>query len=126
MADYREISQSYAQGGFRALALANGGASVAVLSQFAELNELGLKSATAWSLYCWVSGIIFALLCWIAGFSSTRYVDRSERAGNAAESRAEMKISDRHMNIGVCLFFLSTIAFGAGFIVLAYTYMSIP
>lgn len=68
MADYREISQEYAQGGFKAVALLNGGAAVAILTQLSELKELAQPVLVASSF--WAAGITLSALAWIAAFIS--------------------------------------------------------
>ena len=53
MADYREISQAYAQGAAKVAVLINGAAAVAVLNQVSGLKDIRLE-------------VTFALLSWAA------------------------------------------------------------
>ncbi len=110
MADYREISQQYAQGGIKAFILLNAGASVAVLSQALDLIQKGLASEVRLAMTLWVLGIVAAALVWVAGFFSTRLVDKSED-----EKRPEyLRLSNAFMAIGLGLMLLSLVLFALG------------
>ena len=80
MADYREISQQYAQGAIKAVILVNGGAAVAVLSQVSTLLRLLDHQLVACALFVFLIGVSFGLATWLFGFLSTRYVDIAERS----------------------------------------------
>lgn len=109
MADYREISQQYAQGGIKAAAVLNGGAAIALLSQAADLLEKGFGDHVSKSLSIWAAGIVVSALTWMVAFLSTRHVDRSEQAGRDQER--ELRISDRYMTAGVVLVAISIALF---------------
>ena len=79
MADYREISQTYAKGAINTAMIVNAGAAVALLSQLGELMDNGLIGVVRPAMEVWTFGIAAAAFAWVAGFTSTRYVDRSER-----------------------------------------------
>ena len=113
MADYREISQDYAQGAIKATLLVNGGAAVAVLSQLSDFIELELSYATAVAILLWSIGIILGALTWLIAFFSTRHVDRSERS-IGAEVDEELRLSDRYMYIGILLLVVSFMLFLLG------------
>jgi hypothetical protein len=119
MADYREISQSYAQGAIKAVILINSGALVACLSQlsslFAHLDGLVLGAA----FFCWIFGIVLGVAAWGFGFLSTRYVDISERG-----SPEEIRISNRWLRLGFAAFVLATVAFPVGAMLLVFKLVS--
>ena len=121
MADYREISQQYAQGGLRALAVANGGAAIAVLSQLGQLQQLDLAASTGNALIAWVVGISLALTCWLISFLSTRHVDRSEEPSR--DNEKERKISNYFMYFGMILFLGSLACFAYGCISLSIAFI---
>jgi hypothetical protein len=105
MADYREISQQYAQGGIKAAAVLNGGAAIALLTQTADLLEKGYGQQVANSLELWAAGVTASAVTWIIAFLSTRHVDRSEERGRNTDY--ELVTSDRYMLIGLLLFCVS-------------------
>ncbi|WP_323008561.1 hypothetical protein [Paracoccus sp. (in: a-proteobacteria)] len=105
MADYREISQQYAQEGIKAAAVLNGGAAIALLTQTADLLEKGYGQQVADSLELWAAGLTASAVTWIIAFLSTRHVDRSEEPGRNREK--ELLTSDRYMLIGLLLFCVS-------------------
>lgn len=119
MADYREISQEYAQGGFKAVALLNGGAAVAILTQLSELKDLAQPVLVASSF--WAAGITLSALAWIAAFTSTRYVDKHERERVAAH----LETSNTWMYAGILVVLLSLALFVAGVICLAMGFHSL-
>lgn len=112
MADYREISQTYAREGIRTVIVLNAGAAAALLSQATQLIEKGLAAGARAAMIIWASGATLGVLAWLFAFTSTRYVDKSEREAGA-EAR-HLRTSDRHMSVGAILFLLSLICFGAG------------
>lgn len=118
MADYREISQQYAQGAIKAAAVLNGGAAVAILTQAASLLEMGYGGKVSCSLMLWTAGVFFSALCWISAFASTRFVDRSTEGFR--DEQTELRRSDRFMAWGIGLCLLSLILFLAGAAVLAW------
>lgn len=119
MADYREISQQYAQGGIKAALLINAGAAVALLSQLGTLVELGALGGARRAMIVWAFGVAFAAMAWLSGFLSTRYVDKSEK--EAADEVALLAKSDTEMKIGITLVGLSILAFMVGCGLLAGT-----
>lgn len=104
MADYREISQGYAQGAIKAAILINGGAAVALLSQLASVLQYvdGRPIGIAFSAFA--NGTVLGVLAWLCGFYNARYVDIAERRRNAGYSTA-----NRWQHIGVV-----TVALSAG------------
>jgi hypothetical protein len=117
-ADYREISQEYAQGGIKAALLINGGAAVALLSQAAELAHAGIADSATSAMIVWAFGVFAAAGAWLVAFMSTRYVDKSEREENKTE--AHLKTADIFMNVGLGLIAASLICFLVGSISIAY------
>ncbi|AZO68097.1 hypothetical protein LRP31_19295 [Mesorhizobium mediterraneum] len=112
MADYREISQEYAKSAIGAAMLINAGASVAVLSQVAELYKLDLLSSVVWSVMAWTVGVVLAALAWPTAFLSSRFVDKSER--DQGMERAYLEVSNRWMAVGLILVFASILCFARG------------
>ena len=117
MADYREISQEYAQQGIKGAFLLNGGAAVALLSQAADLKANGLASSVSGGLQIWALGTALAAATWVLAFLSTRYVDKSER--EADKKGGHLRISDGLMLAGLITVGLSILFFLLGCIVLA-------
>ena len=117
-ADYREISQEYAQGGIKAALLINGGAAVALLSQAAEVAHAGMADSATSAMIVWAFGVFAAAGAWLVAFMSTRYVDKSEREENKTE--AHLKTADIFMNVGLGLIAASLICFLVGSISIAY------
>ena len=76
MADYRQISQDYAQGGIKAAILINGAAAIAVLSQLGKLANQGLGMEVVIALVLWGIGVSCGaatwVLCFFQPFVSTR------------------------------------------------------
>jgi hypothetical protein len=112
MADYREISQSYAQGGISAAILLNGGAAVACLSQFAALYPLGLLDRFTGGMIAWSAGVVLGALVWVMAFLSTRYVDKAEDERNPSH----INTSNKWMVVGLILVLLSYSCFVGGVI----------
>lgn len=120
MADYREISQQYAQGGINAAILINGGAAVALLSQYADLSSKGLGLPVAEAMISWAVGVLLAAFVWMFGFYSTRYVDKAYD-----ENKPEHIVtSNRWMTFGAVALFFSLIAFVVGTGILACAVLS--
>lgn len=120
MADYREISQQYAQGAIKACILINAGAAAALLTQSAKFIEMGKPAITVGvtcSMLLWALGAVAAIGTWVLAFLSTRYVDKSERE-TALEAR-HLRTSDKYMIAGVVSVIGSLALFIAGCIVLA-------
>lgn len=115
MADYREISQTYAQGAIKAVMLVNGGAAIAVLSQFSQLSQLqgGVAivqpKSIALSLLIFSFGVLAGVLAWGLGFVSTRHVDRADCGQNP-----DYKLADEFMFGGYIAFAFSMICFLIG------------
>lgn len=123
MADYRELSQEYAQGGIKAAILLNGGAAVALLSQAGDLIERHLVGAVVAAMLIWAVGTTSAAATWALGFLSTRYVDKSEKAeakGEEALHRHYLALSDRFMTAGLATLAVSLLFFIAGCFALAW------
>ena len=76
MADYREISQTYARGGINAMFTLNGGAAIALLTQVGELMKQGLADEVGDAMFYWACGAAIAAFTWMLAFISTRYVDK--------------------------------------------------
>jgi hypothetical protein len=119
MADYREISQQYAQGGIKAAILLNGGAAVALLSQVSDLIDAKLSDEVWWSMVCWSVGTFLGACTWIVAFYSTRLVDRFERA----EVRT-LQPSNVFMQLGLLALAFSLICFLIGCLSLAFALRS--
>lgn len=117
MADYRDISQAYAQKGIQAAMILNGGAAIAVLSQ---VGALSLK-AVAWPMVIWAIGTLISALCWVFAFISTRYVDKSER--EVGREYDNLKKSDRFMLAGILALLISLLMFIAGCVWLALPHL---
>lgn len=117
MADYRDISQQYAQGAIKACILLNAGAAVAVLSQSPEIIPITSTFSLRNAVMFWVTGTAIAAFGWVFGFLSTRYVDKSERETDLA--KAHLRRSDFHMYAGLATVIISMLIFLIGSIVLA-------
>lgn len=78
-ADYRVISQQYAQGAIKAVILINAGAALAILSQITDLQVILPAWAIGVSLIAYVLGVSLGATAWMFGFMSTRYVDKRIR-----------------------------------------------
>jgi hypothetical protein len=124
MADYREISQTYAQGAIRAIILINSGALVACLSQIESLLSLIAGRTVGIALGIWVLGVSLGAAAWIIGFSSTRFVDISERASRPAEAAKAIDTSDRYLFLGLRAVVLSLICFLAGSLALCVSFIA--
>lgn len=109
MADYREISQTYAQGAIKAVILINSGALVACLSQMESLLSHIGGTTVGISFGMWILGVCLAAAAWISGFFSTRFVDVSERGFPKA-----IEISNRYMFAALGAVALSLVCFLAG------------
>ena len=105
MADYREISQEYAQGAIKAVILVNGGTAVAILSQIGALSALANPKSIASAALVACVGVFFGLCAWILGFASTRHVDRVERGQDE-----DYTLTDNCMIVGVICVALSALA----------------
>lgn len=119
MADYRELSQAYAQGAIKGSVLVNGSAAIALLTQLAALPAR-LSGAALYSMCFWAVGVALGVFCWVLAFASTRYVDKSEREEGLEQ--AHLNTSDNFMTWGLALFAISIAAFLAGVFILAYGY----
>lgn len=116
MADYREISQQYAQGAIKAVFVLNGGAAVAMLTQLASLINLKLGSAAYWPVAMWAIGTAFAAAAWVPAFLSARYVDKHIQE----KSDKHLITSNTYMNWGLVLIVASLACFVLATFVLAY------
>ncbi|WP_338550838.1 hypothetical protein [Roseovarius phycicola] len=113
MANYREISQGYAKGAITAALAINGGAAIAVLSQFKDLATLINTKTIACVLLIYSFGVVFAAVTWLLGFLSARHADRTQRGQDET-----YEISDKYMTLGFVAVALSLMCFIAGAIVL--------
>lgn len=105
--DYRLISQEYAQGAIKTGILVNGGAAVAILSQFAEMAKVMAPVTIGFSMLLFVLGILAGIFTWTAGFMSARYVDRANRGQDADHTKSNMWMHRGLAGIGAsCAFFL--------------------
>ncbi len=122
MADYREISQQYAQGAIKAVILVNGGAAVAVLSQVSTLLRLLDHQLVGYALLAFLGGVNFGLMTWLFGFFSTRYVDIAERS-----KTPDYRVADRFQGLGSLSLVLGIFCFLGGGSVLAISFAySVP
>jgi hypothetical protein len=129
MADYREFSQQYAQGAFRAVAVLNGGATFAVLTQLSPLFELGLQQAVARSVTYWSIGLWLGTSCWLWAFLSTRYVDKSDLAtqgGEVGRAKSYLWWADFWMYAGMFTFYVSAMLFGIGAYIMTIAAAGLP
>jgi hypothetical protein len=120
MADYREISQDYAQGAIKATFTLNGGASIAILSQVSKLTGSISSVLLGVVLLLWCFGVALSATTWGLGFYSTRYVDKSERESNVADN---LDISNKYMAWSLRCIFASITVFLIGAIILAFALM---
>ena len=117
MADYRQISQDYAQGGIKAAILINGAAAIAVLSQLGKLANQGLGMEVVIALVLWGIGVSCGAATWGLAFLSTRFVDKSER--EQANSLSFIRVSDRYLRSGLIALIAALVAFLSGCIAIA-------
>ena len=120
MADYREISQDYAQGAIKAAFTLNGGASIAILSQVSNLKGNISDVILGVVLLLWCFGVALSAITWALGFSSTRFVDKSERESDEANN---LDISNKYMAWSLRCIYASIAVFLIGAIVLAVALM---
>lgn len=106
MADYREISQHYAQGAIKAVVLLNSGALVASLSQLDSVFKLAPPEVYAISAASWLVGTALGAVVWILAFTSTRHVDKAERGETNSYAKADfwMAIGTIVWLVSLCLF----------------------
>lgn len=116
MADYREISQQYAQGGIKAVILLNGGAAVAILTQLSQLSAL--SGPILWAMCFWAAGTASGAFAWMMGFGSTRYVDKHYDEG----IRKHIDTANRFQTAGLAAVFIALVLFLIGCLVLAVGY----
>ncbi|WP_139792554.1 hypothetical protein [Pseudophaeobacter leonis] len=118
MADYREISQGYAQGAIRAVVLINSGAAIALLSQISSLlPEVGAR-VIGIAFICFVVGVACGVTSWVCGFDNARSVDLTERG-----QLSNYSIADRWQCIGVCVLAFGLILFLVGCLSLAWEFL---
>lgn len=118
MADSREIAHEYAKGGIRGIALINGGAAVAVLSQLNPLFGLGVGTEATVAILLWAVGVATAAATWLVAFLSTRYVDRADRSETETARQAEIRNSNRYMRAGLTLMAFGIALFVIGAIII--------
>lgn len=118
MADYREISQQYAQGGIKAVVLLNAGAAVAVLSQLSQLSFLA--HPILWAMVFWSLGMTVGAFAWMMAFGSTRYVDKHYDEKLASH----IDTANRFQTTGLACVFVSLVLFLTGAVYLAFGYAS--
>ncbi|MBB4953873.1 Na+/melibiose symporter-like transporter [Agrobacterium vitis] len=122
MADYREISQVYAQEGIKAALLINSGAAVTILTQVSSLIEKQKQDIVLCPMIFWSVGIALSTILWLGAFLSTRYVDKAhqeEKNGNLEKNNKNITISNRWMLFAIGGFVASVAAFMIGGIILA-------
>jgi hypothetical protein len=124
MADYREISQAYAQGAAKVAVLINGAAAIAILSQVLSLN--GIRFEVTFALLSWAAGVFFGALAWPLGFAATRYVDKAEQENDEGHKRTHERTSDRFMYAGLIVVTLSLLLFLKGCILMAWGIGHLP
>ena len=115
MADYRDVSQVYANEGIKAVSVLNGGAALALLTQTSELVNAKLASVYFAPMCWWTAGLVIGTLLWAFAFVSTRYVDKSTVENNASHLRT----SDHWMHLTLVGFGLSVLCFAVGAVTLA-------
>ena len=103
MADYREISQEYAQGAIKASILLNSGAIVVCLSQLNGLVQHVGQSSYAAAILLYIFGTFFGAVTWVLAFLSTRYVDRKERGQEVTYKRADQFMLGGQISIVLAL-----------------------
>lgn len=118
MADYREISQQYAQGGIKACIVLNSGAAIVTIGQASDLIQISSIIYLRNSILLWVIGTGLAAISWVFAFAATRYVDKSERETQLTTKH--LQSSDRYMALGLITVLLSIALFLAGCSVLAF------
>ena len=106
MADYREISQIYAQGAIKSVILANSGGALAIVSQLAALKSEFNSGVIAALLMIYMFGATLGIASWIFAFISTRYVDRTNRDEEEDYSKA-----NKFQLIATIMIFLSLFSF---------------
>ena len=116
MADYRELSQQYAQGGIRTTVLLNGGAAIALLSQLGSLLSAGLGGSVTGPMILWALGTFAGAAAWVPAFVSTRFVDKHERE---QEPNDHLTTSNKYMTAGLWCVAISLLLFLAGCSLLA-------
>ena len=115
MADYRELSQVYANEAIKAVSVLNGGAALALLTQTSDLVEAKLGDIYFSPMCWWTAGLVIATLLWTFAFASTRYVDKGERENDAAH----ISKSNLWMYAALFGFFISVVCFAVGAVTLA-------
>jgi len=119
MADYREISQEYAQGAIKASFTLNGGASIAILSQISKLEDNVPDLILGLVLLLWCLGVALSTITWVLGFASTRYVDKSERENDVSGNL--INTANDYMAWSLRCIFASIATFFLGAVLLALT-----
>lgn len=119
MADYREISQQYAQGAIKAVILVNGGAAVAVLSQVSTLLRLFDHQMVGYALLAFLVGISSGLVTWLFGFFSTRHVDIAEQS-----ETPDYRVANLFQGLGSFFLILGIACFLGGGSILAISFAS--
>ncbi|WP_137702955.1 hypothetical protein [Marimonas lutisalis] len=119
MADYREISQEYAQGAIKASVLLNSGAIVICLSQLDEMIQHVGRWSFACAILLYVFGTLFGAVTWVLAFLSTRHVDRKQLGQEETYERADQYMFGGFFSIVVSLLMFLTAA-----LVLAFSLIS--
>jgi len=117
MADYRDISQEYAQDAIKAAFTLNGGASIAILSQISNLKGNITDLVLGLVLLFWCFGVTLSTITWGLGFYLTRYVDKSERENDISGDL--INTANDYMAWGFGCIFASIAAFFLGAVLLA-------
>ncbi len=117
-ADFRAISQDYAQGAIRAAILVNGGAAVALLSQLTQLSASLPRWAIGWAFVAFVAGAGLGAVTWLLGFLSTRHVDRTLRGQNP-----DYTLANAWMVAAEIAIITAIVSFLAGCLLLAFSFL---
>ncbi|MFK4823746.1 hypothetical protein ACI0FM_02945 [Paenochrobactrum sp. BZR 588] len=123
MADYREISQSYARAAVNTSVILNGGAAIALMNQMSSLIGSGFGPIIFWPITLWAAGAFLAGITYPVAFLSSRYVDKSER--EPSKEAAHIKIADKLMLAGLISNVLSFLLFAAGTIKISYEFKAL-
>ncbi|UWQ58644.1 hypothetical protein K3722_00480 [Leisingera caerulea] len=117
-ANYREISQQYAQGAIRAVVLVNSGAAVALLSQMTGLLAVVPKQAVGWAFVAFIFGVFFGCIAWLCGFYNARFVDLTIRG-----QLPSYDVANRWQHWGVGLLVVGLLCFLAGCLSMAWQFI---
>ena len=117
-ANYREISQQYAQGAIRAVILINGAAAVALLSQLTPLLKILPERSLGLALVAFVFGVALGVSAWMCGFYNARFVDLKLRG-----QVKDYSVANRWQHVGVACLLLGLLSFLFGCLSLALQFL---